>query len=144
MRWLSMIPESPIWTREFRLDIKPIVRLVHERPEAVILGIGVLLRVVVYLSNRSMWLDEMSLTGNIVGKPVLDFSENLTNDQLAPFGFLIVQRALVRILGDSNFALRVMCHTRTDRRESWRSRLPLPALLRTASPCRVAAALVAA
>ena len=29
-------------------------------------------------------------------------------DQLAPFGFLIVQRALVRILGDSNYALRLV------------------------------------
>ena len=108
MRWLSMIAESSIWTREFRLDIKPIVRLVHERPEAVILGIGVLLRLIVYLVNRSMWLDELSLTGNIVGRPVLDFSESLTSDQLAPFGFLIIQRALVRILGDSNFAMRLV------------------------------------
>ena len=108
MRWLSWIAESSIWTREFRLDFKPILRFVHERPEAVILGIGVLLRVVVYLSNRSMWLDELSLSGNIVGKPVLDFSEYLASDQLAPFGFLIVQRALVPILGDSNFALRLV------------------------------------
>jgi hypothetical protein len=108
MRWLSMIAESPIWTREFRPDFKPIARLVHDRPEAVILGIGVLLRLIVYLSNRSMWLDELSLAGNIVGKPVLDFSESLANDQLAPFGFLIIQRALVRILGDSNFAMRLV------------------------------------
>ena len=42
-----------------------------------------------------MWLDELSLTGNIVGKPVL-ISRNLANDQLAPFGFLIFQRASPR------------------------------------------------
>ncbi len=99
---------SSFWTREFRLDFKPIARIVRERPEAVILGIGVVLRVVVYLSNRGMWLDELSLKGNIVDKAVLDFSENLTNDQLAPFGFLILQRALVRVLGDSNFAMRLV------------------------------------
>jgi uncharacterized membrane protein len=55
-----------------------------------------------------MWLDEMSLAGNLVGKPILDFSEHLAGDQLAPFGFLIVQRAIARLLGDSNFALRLL------------------------------------
>jgi uncharacterized membrane protein len=108
MRWLSMIAESKFWTREFQLDLKPVGRFLRERPEDVILGIGVVLRVIVYLSNRSMWLDELSLKGNIVDKAVFDFSENLTNDQLAPFGFLIVQRALVRLLGDSNFVMRLV------------------------------------
>jgi hypothetical protein len=43
-----------------------------------------------------------------VGKPILEFSEPLANDQLAPFAFLIVQRALVKALGDSNFVLRLV------------------------------------
>jgi hypothetical protein len=108
MHWLSQIAGSPIWSREFRVDFSPIWRRVRERPEAVIVGIGVLLRVVVYLSNRTMWLDELSLKANVVGKPILDFTEQLTNDQLAPFGFLILQRSLVKVLGDSNFALRLL------------------------------------
>src|SRR5262249_43768467 len=45
---------------------------------------------------------------NLVGKGILDFSEPLTNDQLAPLGFLIVQRTIVKVLGDSNFALRLL------------------------------------
>ena len=108
MRWLSHIAGSQIWSREFRIDVKPIARLVRERPETVILGLGILLRVVVYLSNRTMWLDEMSLAANVVGKPILDFPEPLTNDQLAPFGFLILQRSIVKLLGDSNFAMRLV------------------------------------
>ena len=108
MRWLSQIAGSRIWSREYRIDFKPIARLVRERPEVVVLGIGVFLRVVVYLSNRTMWLDELSLAANVVGKPILDFSGQLSNDQLAPFGFLILQRSIVTVLGDSNFALRLV------------------------------------
>ena len=50
------------------------------------------------------------------GKPILDFSEPLTGDQLAPFGFLIAQRALMAVLGTST--LRVAADSR------WRAGSP--------------------
>ena len=84
MRWLSLIAGSRFWTQEFRPDFKPLGRFVRERPEIVMIGIGIMIRVLVYLTNRTMWLDESSLKGNIVNRPILDFSENLTSDQLAP------------------------------------------------------------
>ena len=108
MQWLSMIRDSKIWSQQIEIDWEPIRRLVRERPEAVVLAIGVLLRLIVYLTNRGMWLDELSLKGNLVNKPVLDFTEPLTGDQLAPFGFLVVQRSIVKLLGDSNFAMRLV------------------------------------
>src|SRR5437762_11919874 len=108
MRWLSLNGDSDIWSRQFEIDWEPLRRLVRERPEALVLGVGVLLRIVVYLTNRTMWLDELSLAGNLVKQRILDFSTPLTNDQLAPFGFLIVQRAIVHVLGESNFALRLV------------------------------------
>src|SRR5262249_51571346 len=108
MGWISIKGGSGFWSREYQIDWEPLRRLVRERPEAVVLGAGVFLRVLVYLTNRTMWLDEMSLAGNLVGKRILDFSEHLTGDQLAPVGFLIVQRAIARLLGDSNFALRLL------------------------------------
>jgi hypothetical protein len=108
MAWISVKGDAQLWSRRIEIDWEPLRRLVRERPEAVVVGLGVLLRVVVYLTNRTMWLDEMSLAGNLVGKPIFDFSESLTGDQLAPFGFLIVQRAIVHLLGDSNFALRLV------------------------------------
>ena len=49
---------SDLWTREFRIDLRPVIQLVQEHPEVVILGLGVLLRVVTYGMNRAMWLDE--------------------------------------------------------------------------------------
>ena len=97
---------SLLWTREFHLDLGPSIRFTNEHPEKVIIWVGALLRLIVYLINRSMWLDELSLAGNIIGKPIFGFSQNLANDQLAPFGFLVVQRGLVHLFGDSNFVMR--------------------------------------
>ena len=97
---------SSLWTREFHIDLRPLVRLARERPEAVLLGLGTLLRVVTYLWNRAMWLDERSLKGNIVGVPILDFSAPLWQDQLAPLGFLILERAMATFLGSRNYVLR--------------------------------------
>ncbi len=79
-----------------------------DHPEAVVLALGVFLRLIVYLSDREFWMDEGSLWGNLAGKPILDFSAPLTGDQLAPLGFLIAQRALMAVLGVSKYASRLL------------------------------------
>jgi len=53
-------------------------------------------------------MDEGSLAANVVDRRPLDFSERLTGDQLAPFGFLIVVRAVVSILGPSSYVTRLL------------------------------------
>ncbi len=74
----------------------------------VVLALGIFLRVVVYGHGRSYWLDEASLAANVVDQTPLDFSRPLTGDQLAPFGFLIVVRAVVSILGPSHYVTRLL------------------------------------
>ncbi len=108
MRWSPFSDVSVLWTREFRLDLRPVERLARERPEAVILGLGVTLRVITYLDNRAMWLDEASLRANVVGVPVFDFSRPLLYDQLAPLGFLIVERVLATLVSGRNHVLRFL------------------------------------
>ena len=99
---------SDLWTREFRIDLRPVIRLARQHPDVVVLGLGVVLRLVAYGMNRAMWLDEQALKGNIIGVRMLDFSEPLKGDQLAPFGFLIFQRAIASILGGRNHVLRFL------------------------------------
>ena len=70
-------------------------------------------------------MDEASLWGNLAGKPIFDFSEPLTGDQLAPLGFLIAQRALMSVLGVSRYAARLLA-------ARVRDRLALP--VRTSGP----------
>jgi hypothetical protein len=79
-----------------------------EHPEVVIVGVGVLLRLVAYGLNRGMWLDELMLKANIVDVPTLNFYAPLTNDQLAPFGFLIAQRVLASFVSARNHVLRFL------------------------------------
>jgi hypothetical protein len=108
MRWPALSDVSVLWRREFRIDLRPLGRLARERPEAVIVGLGVALRVITYLDNRAMWLDEASLRANVVGVPVFEFSRPLQHDQLAPLGFLIVERVLATLVSGRNYILRFL------------------------------------
>jgi hypothetical protein len=94
------------------IDFSPLKRwsrrCVEERPLETLFWLGAILRVVEYLGGRPYWMDEGSLRANLVGRPILDFSHPLTADQLAPFGFLIVERAVVALFGGSVYATRLI------------------------------------
>ena len=129
MRWPSRIPTvSALRTREFRVDLRPLGRLARERPEAVVLGLGVALRVVTYLWNRAMWLDEVIAQGERRRRADPATSPRpLASDQLAPFGFLIVAAGA----GDVRWATAITscgsCRWRPDwRRCSLFARLASP------------------
>lgn len=98
------------------IDPAPLIRWARnrwtERPTATLFWIGALARVWVYLGHRPYWLDEFSLRGNLAGVGVFDFSQPLVADQLAPFGFLVIERLAVSLWGDSEFSTRffpLMC-----------------------------------
>jgi hypothetical protein len=77
-------------------------------PDQLVVGLGVLLRVYIYWRDRSFWLDESSLFGNLKDMPILDFSGGLAGDQLAPIGFLIAERAVIALLGTSRYVARLL------------------------------------
>jgi hypothetical protein len=70
-------------------------------------ALGFLLRIGAYLWDRGYWLDEGSLLESIHRVQIFNFSGPLHNDQLAPFGFLIIVRALVGLLGGSRYVTRL-------------------------------------
>jgi hypothetical protein len=90
------------------IDVAAIARALRNHPVAVVMGLGVLLRVGVYLISRGYGLDEASLLGNLRRTAVLDFSAPLTADQLAPIGFLAIERIVVRLLGAARYATRLL------------------------------------
>lgn len=85
----------------------PALSAISRRRIEVILGLGVLFRVVQYLANRSLWLDEGSLAANITREHLGDVLGFLAQTQLAPPGFLVVEWVAYRTLGDNPFALRL-------------------------------------
>jgi hypothetical protein len=73
----------------------------------VIIGFGILLRVILYLHNRSLWLDEALLALNILEKPFSQLLGPLDYQQMAPVGFLFIEKFLVLTFGDSEYVLRL-------------------------------------
>jgi hypothetical protein len=72
----------------------------------VLLGVG--LRFWEYLFNRSLYLDEILLTRSIVGMPLWALlTKPLLMDQVAPRGFLLVERLAVMTFGPSELGLRL-------------------------------------
>lgn len=85
-------------------------RLTQATPETVTLlaataGIG--LRVWQYLVNSSLWLDEAALARNIIDRAPLALLQPLDYAQVAPAGFLLVEKAASLAFGTSELALRL-------------------------------------
>ncbi len=106
MPWYSRIRGARIFNPD--IDLLPIWRAIRDHPEMVVLALGIFLRLEVYWHGRSYWLDEGSLAANVEDRRPLDFSQALTGDQLAAFGFLIVVRSMVSILGPSPYVTRFL------------------------------------
>jgi hypothetical protein len=60
-------------------------------------ALGVILRVWEYLEYRAIYRDEMSLWRNVVDRAIFDFRQILEEDQMAPPGFLVIERLLSRL-----------------------------------------------
>lgn len=71
------------------------------------LAIGIVVRVTRYLAERSLWGDEGALALNLVNKPTRELLEPLEYYQGAPTGFLLAEKAVIGVLGDDEFALRL-------------------------------------
>ncbi len=73
----------------------------------IIIIIGVILRLRQYIANRSLWLDEASLALNIVGRSFTGLTQPLDFEQGAPLGFLFIEKAVLLILGNQDYILRL-------------------------------------
>lgn len=73
----------------------------------LIVGLGIFIRVVQYISNRSLWGDEVMLALNLIDRSYLELLQPLTLDQAAPPGFLYVQKLAMQVFGNNEYALRL-------------------------------------
>ncbi|WP_321348193.1 glycosyltransferase family 39 protein [uncultured Draconibacterium sp.] len=69
--------------------------------------LGFFLAVINFFHFRSLWTDEASLALNIVNKPVKELLKPLDYEQVAPIGFLVVEKAFSSIFGDTDWSLRI-------------------------------------
>ena len=75
-------------------------------PFVILVGIGATLRLVQFAANASLWLDEVALVKGIVDLNVSQLiTQPLPYDQVAPKGFLLVQKLAVTTLGSTDWVL---------------------------------------
>jgi len=74
---------------------------------AFIICFGIILRLRQYLANPSLWSDEAALALNIINRSFLGLLQPLQPFQVAPAGFLMVERLMVQVFGNSEYALRL-------------------------------------
>lgn len=84
----------------------PIVRLINIFSWLTI-AFGIIVRLIQYISNRSLWADEAVLALNIVNRSYNELGQPLDYDQAAPIGFLWLEKLAVEILGNNEYALRL-------------------------------------
>lgn len=73
----------------------------------VIVAAGVVLRLVRYLHERSLWLDESLLALNLTTRSFGELHERLEFRQGAPLPFLYLEKAAIEVLGDGELAFRL-------------------------------------
>src|SRR5215212_6803017 len=95
--------------------MKPFITIHPSKPSvlwekaavALLILMGVVLRLRQYLTGRSLWSDEAMLALNIVDRNFAGMFQPLDYDQGAPIGFLLVEKMVNSILGKNELALRL-------------------------------------
>jgi len=74
-----------------------------------IIAFGVILRAAKYVPAFSMRGDELAVTLNILNRSPIDLmTRPLDHEQAAPFGFILLIKALLEIFGQSEYVLRLV------------------------------------
>lgn len=68
----------------------------------IIIFVGSILRLLEYLYNRSVWLDEANLSLNLINKTFIQLLQPLDFGQYAPIGFLWIEKVVFYCLGSVN------------------------------------------
>ncbi len=97
---------GPLWNRS--IDLSPLWKIPLANPVVTLTALGAFFRVLVYCQDKQLWLDEMRLMGNLVDVSPFDYDRPLEGDQLAPIGFLFVERLFAIGFGGRTLALRLV------------------------------------
>lgn len=73
-----------------------------------ILAIGVFLRLLLYFSRRSLWLDEALISVNLLPGSLESFLDPLKHCQVAPPLFVLAEKTIVDLIGSSELSLRLL------------------------------------
>ena len=78
-----------------------------QRITFIAIVVGIALRLIHYLLDRSLWIDEAFVALNIIERPLSELLEPLKYNQAAPVGFLVITKLLTLIFSDNEYVLRL-------------------------------------
>jgi hypothetical protein len=84
----------------------PQSKRIHYATSAVML-FAVVLSLIQFLCNRSLWLDEAMLALNIINKSYIQLLQPLDYTQVAPIAFLQIEKVFSTLIPNSEFGLRI-------------------------------------
>lgn len=73
----------------------------------IIITVGIILRLSLFLANRSLYIDEADLIGNITHRTFIGLTKPLDEEQHAPIGFLWFEKAALIAFGDNEYTFRL-------------------------------------
>jgi hypothetical protein len=73
----------------------------------VIIGLGIFLRIVIYIQNRCLIIDEANIARNLFERDMAGLAHPLSYEQYAPPVFLWIQKLSTVLFGFSEMALRI-------------------------------------
>ncbi len=73
-----------------------------------LLLLGVVVRGVEYFSRSSLWLDEAAIALNLAARPLRELFAPLDLAQVAPWGFLAIEKGLFGLFGRNELGLRLL------------------------------------
>ena len=82
-------------------------KLTPQRIAFIAIVIGIALRLIHYLLDRSLWKDEALVALNLIERPFDELLEPLKYNQAAPVGFLAITKLLMLAFGDNEYVLRL-------------------------------------
>lgn len=83
------------------------LNVIFEKTVKIFVLIGVIIAAFSLIYNRSLWLDEAMLARNIVDKSFFQLLLPLDWNQVAPIGFLLVNKSLAGVFGYHDWVFRI-------------------------------------
>ncbi len=90
-----------VWKQLKALAVKPVWA------EWLLIILALVLRLRQYIANRSFWVDEANLALNIVDRTFRGLTQPLDYEQGAPIGFLFIEKAIITVLSNQDYILRL-------------------------------------
>ncbi len=74
----------------------------------VLIMLGILLTGRAYIANRPLWGDETSLIADILSNSFAGLIRPFENEEVAPTGFLFLQKSMVLLFGNKDFVFKII------------------------------------